>query len=93
MVNPASPQTLERLKKVLRASLKLGQDKPIADDMPLIGGALDLDSLDVLMLVTAVEKEFGFKIPSETVGREAFANVTTLARFVDQHLAKAGATR
>ncbi len=73
-------ETLDRIKKVLRTNLKLGQDKPIADDMVLMGGALDLDSLDVLLLVTAIEKEFGFKIANEAVGRDAFMNVATLAR-------------
>ena len=36
-----------------------------------------------LLLVPRVEKEFGIKIASEKIGREAFASVGTLARFVD----------
>jgi acyl carrier protein len=92
MPDPApQAQTLERNRKLLRANLKLPPDAAIADDMPLVGGDLDLDSLDILLLVTGIEKEFAVKIATETVGREAFRTVTTLARFVDRHAAGKGA--
>lgn len=75
--------TSERIKRILRRDLKLPEDAVIADAMPLVGGQFDLDSLDILLLVTSVEKEFGIKIASEKIGREAFASVATLSRFVD----------
>lgn len=75
--------TLERVKKVLRASLKLGADEVIADDMPLVGGEFDLDSLDILLIVTNVEKEFGIQVREGTMDKKAFATVATLAAFVD----------
>ncbi len=79
-------QTSERIKVLLRRDLKLGEDAEVRDDTPLLGGDFDLDSLDVLLIVTSVEKEFGIKIPNEAVSQEAFANVTTLARFVEDHV-------
>jgi acyl carrier protein len=75
--------TTERIKRILRRDLKLPSDAKLDDDMPLVGGEFDLDSLDILLLVTSVEKEFGIKIASESIGREAFASVESLARFVD----------
>jgi acyl carrier protein len=75
--------TTERIKRILRRDLKLPADATIDDAMPLVGGQFDLDSLDILLLVTSVEKEFGIKIASEKIGREAFASVATLAGFVD----------
>ena len=81
-----SAQTRDRIKTLLRRDLKLGQDAVVEDDTPLFGGDNDLDSLDVLLLVTSVEKEFGISIPNEAVGKEAFTNVTTLARFVEDHV-------
>lgn len=83
---PASTETTERIKSLLRRELKLGEDAEVRDDMPLLGGDFDLDSLDVLLLVTSVEKEFGIKIPNDAVGQEAFADVTALARFVESHV-------
>lgn len=78
-----APSTTERLKSILRRDLKLGEDAAIPDDMPLAGGEFDLDSLDMLMIVTSVEKEFGIKIDNEQLGRDAFNSIATLARFVE----------
>ena len=78
--------TAVRIKALLRRELRLGDDADVRDDTPLLGGDFDLDSLDVLLLVTSVEKEFGIKIPNEAVGPEASATVTTLVRFVDDHV-------
>ena len=82
----STTETMERIKALLRRELKLGDDAEVRDDTPLLGGEFDLDSLDVLLLVTSIEKEFGIKIPNEAVGQDAFANVTTLARFVEDHV-------
>jgi len=82
----ASRQTLDRVKDLLRRDLKLGGSFEIADDMPLVGSDLDLDSLDFLMVVTSVEKDYGYKIPNDQIGPEIFTSVATLANFLDPHL-------
>src|SRR3954471_6100806 len=82
---------LEQVKTILRRDLKLGASAHIPDDMPLIGGEMDLDSLDILLLVSSIEKHFGIKIPNEVVGRWAFQNVATLAKFVQENTKAAGA--
>jgi len=76
------PELLQHVKAMIRRDLKLGPDAVIADDMPFFGGDVDLDSLDMLLLVTSIEKEFGIKVPSEAVGREVFQNVATLAQYI-----------
>jgi len=85
--NSIEPKTLDSLKAIIRRDLNLGADEPIADDMPLVGGDMDLDSLDVLMLVTSIEKQYGIKITSDQSGKEMFESVTTLATFIDRHAA------
>jgi 3-hydroxyacyl-[acyl-carrier-protein] dehydratase len=87
--SPVDPTILDRVRTILRRDLKLGADVKIADDMPFFGGDVDLDSLDMLLLVSSIEKEFGIKIPSEAVGREVFQNVSTLAKYVQDN-AKGG---
>jgi 3-hydroxyacyl-[acyl-carrier-protein] dehydratase len=82
----SSGEVLPRIQHILRRDLKLGADAPIPPDMPFFGGDVDLDSLDILLLVTSIEKEFGVKIPSSEVGKEIFQNVTTLARYVEKNL-------
>jgi acyl carrier protein len=80
----ATSDTTARIERILRTELRLGEEAEIGADTPLAGGEYDLDSLDMLMIVTAVEKDFGLKIPSEDLSREAFATVGTLARFIDE---------
>lgn len=83
MSDSPSAATLDRVRQLLRRDLMLGPDAQIGDDQALFGGDFDLDSLDVLLLVTSVEKEFGIKIPNERVGQDVFANVRSLAAYID----------
>jgi 3-hydroxyacyl-[acyl-carrier-protein] dehydratase len=78
------PETLDQIKLLLRRDLKLGPDIPIPDDMPFEGTEADFDSLDILLLLTSIEKQFKVKIPSEAVGKEVFRNVSTLAAYVER---------
>ncbi len=89
----ADPDLLDKIKSIIRRDLKLGDNAVIADDMPLVGGEMDLDSLDILLLVSSIEKQFGIKIPSEAVGRWVFTDVSTLAKYVadNQHTLKVAA--
>ena len=79
-------ETASRLTSILRRDLKLGPDVPISESTPLLGGDYDLDSLDVLMLLTSVEKEFDIKIPNEAIRREAFSTVGTLSAYIEERL-------
>ena len=88
---PASAATLERIKQILRRDLKLGESYPLADDEPLGGEDLDLDSLDFLMVVTSVEKELGYKIPNEDIGPDIFTSVGTLAGYLEPHVGERAA--
>ena len=82
---------LSRIKHLLVEALRLEGVDPseIADDAPLFGTGLGLDSVDALELVVALEKEFGIRIENHEVGKEAFASVGALAAFVDGRLAAA----
>ncbi|HEY1685994.1 MAG TPA: phosphopantetheine-binding protein [Tepidisphaeraceae bacterium] len=82
----ASPEIIERLRTIVRRDLKLGPNTPIPDDMPFFNSDLDIDSLDILLLVTSIEKEFGIKIPSHAVGKEVFTSMTTLADYIQSNL-------
>lgn len=83
---PIPPELIQRLITLIRRDLKLGLTVKITEDMPLVGSDMDLDSLDILMLVTNLEKEFGIKIGSQEVGQEPFRTVRTLAEFVASKL-------
>lgn len=78
------------LKWLLVESLKLEGLEPssIADDQPLFGGELGLDSVDALELVVAIEREFGVAVPSEEVGGRAFGSIAALAAWLEQALVR-----
>ena len=72
------------LKRFIVRRLRLERVDPdsIRDDAPLVGGGLDLDSIDLLELVVGLEKEYGLKIADVAEGRRILASVQSLADFV-----------
>ncbi|MEX2218598.1 MAG: phosphopantetheine-binding protein [Phycisphaerales bacterium] len=83
-MSTTSSDTMERLVGIMRSTLKLDESEAIDQDMPLIGGRHDLDSLDVLLLITTIEREFGVRIREGEVDRSAFASLRSLAEFVER---------
>jgi len=84
MAEDAVKDLTRRLKEIIVESLNLEGTSPdsIADDEPLFGDGLGLDSVDALELVVALEKEYGIKIRSDEIDPQAFATVDSLSRFV-----------
>jgi acyl carrier protein len=78
------------LKHLIVTKLNLEGLTPaeIADDAPLFGEGLGLDSVDALELVVALEKQFGLKIQSHEVDKSVFSSVATLAEFVSRSLSR-----
>src|SRR3954464_11957591 len=83
---PMATDILGRVTTIIRRDLKLGSDVPVTPDMPFFGGEADIDSLDVLLLLSSVEKEFGIKIPNEAVGRQVFESVSSLADYLERQM-------
>jgi acyl carrier protein len=79
----AEAELKPRLKRLIVERLKLDVDPTaIADDQPLFGEGLGLDSIDALELVLGIEQEFEVKIEDQEVGAQALASVDALAEFV-----------
>lgn len=78
----------DQLKTLTIESLNLQGMTPdmIADETPLFGEGMGLDSVDALELAVAVEKRFGIRIADEAAAREAFASIASLSAFVEQRL-------
>lgn len=77
-------ETTEKIKQIMRRDLMLASDLEIEDDTPLFGGELDLDSLDALLLLGSLEKEFGFKAEREGIKPETFADVRSISAFINE---------
>lgn len=61
----------------------------IQDDEQLIGGRLDLDSLDALQISMWVQKNYGIRIENGPAARSALRSVSSLADLIQT---EAGAT-
>lgn len=82
-ISMARSELAERLKQILidRLSLQL-ETNEIADDSPLFGSGLGLDSVDALEIAIAVETEFGVAITDEDL--HAFRSINTVLDFIEQ---------
>ncbi len=79
----------EAVRQIIRVDLKFA-DIEIPDSLELVGGGLSLDSLDLLMMVSALEKRFGHKSPQKKLRRETMATVGALIEFTHAELVEAG---
>ena len=72
------------LKELIVKTLNLEDVSPeeIADDEPLFGSGLDLDSIDGLELVLQLEKTYGIKIGSSEASRDALQSISVLADYI-----------
>ena len=75
-----------RIRGLLVDALRLdGLDIASLDlSTPLLGDGLGLDSIDVLELVVALEREFGIVVPTDEVASESFASVGSVVSLVER---------
>jgi acyl carrier protein len=83
-------QLIEELKKKIVAILDLANlpSTQLEVDGPLVGGALGLDSIDVLEMVIMVEKDYGLRIDNRELGEKVFASLRTLAAYIFENSPK-----
>ena len=79
-----------KLKQEIIEVLNLEDVKPedIADDSPLFGEGLGLDSIDALELIVLMEKSYGIKLKEASQGREIFKSVKVMATYIQENRAK-----
>ena len=54
----------------------------IADNDPLFGDGLGLDSIDALELIVILDKDYGIKLVDPKEGKTIFQSVETMANYI-----------
>lgn len=72
-----------KIKEVIVKSLRLEMPAAeIADNVPLFGEGLGLDSIDALELVLEIERTFGTAITDDQIGNRVLRSVDSIAEFI-----------
>jgi acyl carrier protein len=81
----------EQLKSIIIKSLRITDMRPqdLRDDQPLLGGELEIDSIDILQLVLEIERHFGIKLVQANFDQKSLASVNALAGIIESKLAEA----
>jgi acyl carrier protein len=84
-----TPNVQEQLKSIIIRGLRI-KDRSAADlrdDQPLLGGDLEIDSIDILQLILEIERQFGIKLVDGEFDEKSWATINTLAATVEAKLA------
>lgn len=81
----------EQLKPIILNSLRITDMSPadLRDDQPLLGGELEIDSVDILQLVLEIERHFGIKLVEANFDQKHFESLNTLASIIESKVAAA----
>ena len=81
----------EQLKPIILKSLRIADLTPedLGDDQPLLGGYLEIDSIDILQLILEIERHFGIKLVDAKFDEKAWASVNALAATIESKMAAA----
>ena len=80
-------ELLRELKKKIVEELDLKDVTPneLADDTLFFDGGLGLDSVDLMLLVALVDRDYGVEIFSRELGEKVFITLSTLAEYITKH--------
>jgi acyl carrier protein len=80
--------TIDEVKTILRETLQLGDRVNDFDTAtPLLGSVPELDSMAVVMVITALEESFDFFVDDDEISAAMFETVGSLSEFVENKLA------
>lgn len=84
----AKLDTFDEVRQVVGDSLQLGgRTELLKAETPLLGNIPELDSMAVVVVITALEERFSFFVNDDEISADAFATVGTLVDFVNEKLA------
>jgi acyl carrier protein len=81
--------TSQQLKEIIIAGLRIKDKSPedLSEDQQLLGGDLEIDSIDILQLILEIERRFGIKLVEGEFDENAWQSIRTLAAVVEAKVA------
>ena len=81
--------TAQQLKEIIISGLRIKDKTPedLSDDQQLLGGDLEIDSIDILQLILEIERRFGIKLVEGEFDENAWQSIRTLAATVEAKVA------
>ena len=81
----------EQLKPIILKSLRLTDltAEDLRDDQPLLGGDLEIDSIDILQLILEIERHFGIKLVGAKFDEKIWGSIDALAAAIESKIAAA----
>jgi acyl carrier protein len=78
-----------QLKVVIISAMRIKDMSPddLSDDEPLLGGKLEIDSIDILQLILEIERHFGIKLIDGEFDESAWRSIDTLAATIESKIA------
>ncbi len=83
----------EQLKPIILKSLRITDLTPedLRDDQPLLGGDLEIDSIDILQLILEIERHFGIKLVEAKFDEKEWGSVNALSAAIESKMTAAKA--
>ena len=78
-----------QLKQIIIAGLRIKDRtaEDLSDDQQLLGGDLEIDSIDILQLILEIERRFGIKLVDGEFDESAWQSIATLTAAVQAKVA------
>lgn len=79
-------QLLSEVAAIIRETLQLPGERPLAAETELLGAMPEFDSMSVVTVLTSLEDQYGFFVDDDEISAEIFATVGTLVAYVQEKL-------
>ena len=74
-----------KIKIVQELQLEDVDPETLADDTPFFAEGLGLDSVDLLVLVAMIDRDYGIGIFNRELGEKILVNLSTLAAYIKEN--------
>lgn len=79
---------MDDVKRILRDTLVLDNDRveKLDTTSPLLGNIIELDSVGVVSVLTAIEEEYGIVVKDDEISADVFKTLGSLIEFLEHKI-------